>query len=68
MATAWVLGLALGFMPGLTARSALAQNELPAGTTEGEKGRPLDGYIATACLVGLALFLVGKSARRTTSR
>jgi hypothetical protein len=29
-----------------------------------EKGRPLDGYIATAVFVALALFLIGKSARR----
>jgi hypothetical protein len=28
------------------------------------KGRPLDGYLATICLVLLALFIVGKSARR----
>ncbi len=28
------------------------------------KGRPYDGYIATCTLMGLALFIVGKSARR----
>ena len=27
-----------------------------------------DGYIATGCLVGLALFLIAKSARRTAGR
>jgi hypothetical protein len=28
------------------------------------KGRPLDGYLATISLMLLALFIVGKSARR----
>jgi hypothetical protein len=41
-----------------------AQEEA-AGAAEGEsKGRPLDGYLATMTLCGLALFIVGKSARR----
>jgi hypothetical protein len=35
-----------------------------AGEGGGEKGRPLDGYIATGVLCGLALFIVAKSARR----
>jgi hypothetical protein len=38
-----------------------AQNEDAEG---GSKGRPLDGYIATCLLCGLALFIVGKTARR----
>ena len=43
---------------------ALAQ-EPDAPPVEGEgSGRPLDGYLATAALVGLALFIAGKSARR----
>jgi len=58
----WVSWLA----PGLVAMSliffcpaARAQDE------EGEsKGRPLDGYIATSLLCGLALFIVAKTARR----
>ena len=48
---------------GLTATPAFAQNEPPPA--EGEStGRAGDGYIATGCLAGLAMFLVGKSARR----
>jgi hypothetical protein len=62
------LVLALALIMGLTATGAFAQNEQPPAGGEGEKGRPLDGYIATGCLVGLALFVVGKSARRTVSR
>jgi hypothetical protein len=46
---------------------ARAQEQPPQPGQE-EKGRPLDGYIATGCLVGLVLFLVAKSARRTTGR
>jgi hypothetical protein len=43
----------------------MAQNEPPpAQGGEEDKGRPLDGYLAAGVLVGLALFLVGKSARR----
>jgi hypothetical protein len=44
---------------------AQAPNEpAPAeGQAKGE-GRPLDGYLGTAALMGLALWIVGKSARR----
>jgi hypothetical protein len=45
-----------------TLRAQAPEEAAPAG--EGEKGRPLDGYLATLCLVLLALFIVGKSARR----
>ena len=34
------------------------------GGEEKGTGRPLDGYFGTAILVFLALFIVGKSARR----
>ncbi len=40
---------------------AQAQEE-PA--SEESKGRPLDGYIATSLLCGLAIFIIGKTARR----
>ncbi len=40
---------------------AQAPEEPPS---EESKGRPLDGYIATGLLCGLALFIVGKTARR----
>jgi hypothetical protein len=42
---------------------AMAQE--PEAPASGESsGRPLDGYLATACLAGLALFVIAKSARR----
>jgi hypothetical protein len=44
---------------------ARAQPEVPGEEASAEsKGRPLDGYLATLCLVLFALFVVGKSARR----
>lgn len=53
------LGLALSACPATTVH---AQEE-PAA--EGDSsGRPLDGYFGTAALAFLALFIVGKSARR----
>ena len=36
----------------------------PPGEEGKGSGRPLDGYLATITLMLLALFLVGKSARR----
>lgn len=61
--------LSVGSLPGLTTTPAFAQNEPPGAEGEGDKsGRPLDGYLATGCLVGLAMFLVGKTARRQVSR
>ncbi len=50
--------LTLGTLPA----PVLAQVE-PAGASKSE-GRPFDGYFATGCLAGLALYIVGKSARR----
>jgi len=56
-ATAFLaLGLALSVCP-TTAQA----HEEPAGESS---GRPLDGYFGTATLAFLALFIVGKSARR----
>jgi hypothetical protein len=46
---------------------ALAQPGVPGEEEPGggeSKGRPLDGYLATITLMLLALFIVGKSARR----
>jgi hypothetical protein len=60
--------VSVALIMGLTPTPARAQNEPPPAAGEGEKGRPLDGYIATGCLVGLVLFLVAKSARRTIPR
>jgi hypothetical protein len=54
------LSLALGSAP-----RAVAQEDPNAAPAEGEgSGRPWDGYIATALFAFLAMFLVGKSARR----
>ena len=47
---------------GLTATPARAQNEPPPAPEEESKGRSGDGYIATGCLAGLALFIIAKSA------
>jgi len=49
------LGLALSVCPTVKAQ------EEPEGESS---GRPLDGYFGTATLACLALFVVGKSARR----
>jgi hypothetical protein len=56
------LGLTLSPSP---ARQVFAQ--APDAAAEGgeeSKGRPLDGYLATICLMLLAFFIVAKSARR----
>jgi hypothetical protein len=57
-----VLGLGLSLTPAFSP-PVRAQEEVP-DASGGEKGRPFDGYIATSSLMLLALFLVGKSARR----
>ena len=57
-----LMALGLSLSPGFTT-PALAQDE-PAEAGGGEKGRSLDGYLATGVLAGLALFAVGKTARR----
>jgi hypothetical protein len=56
------LALATALVVGLSSVPARAQ-EGEAGKTE-ESGRSGDGYIATAVLAGIALFVVAKSARR----
>jgi hypothetical protein len=61
--------LALTLAAGYAPRPAFGQANSDAfeGTnpeeTKGE-GRPLDGYLATLALVGLSMFIIGKSARR----
>lgn len=52
------LGLGLAVQP----TTAWAQDDFGGG--EQSSGRPLDGYFGTATLACLALFIVGKSARR----
>ena len=56
------LGLTLGLASTPAVRAQAPEEPAPAG--EGEKGRPLDGYLATICLMVLVFFIVGKSARR----
>jgi hypothetical protein len=58
-----VLGLGLCVSPALSPR-VRAQAPEETADPNAEKGRPLDGYLATITLMLLALFLVGKSARR----
>ncbi len=51
-----LVALSLIFCPAVRAQDEEAGGE--------SKGRYLDGYIATSLLCGLALFIVGKTARR----
>ncbi len=53
--------LALTFGLASTPSRALAQEEAPA---EESSGNPVPGYLGTAFLAALILFVVGKSARR----
>jgi hypothetical protein len=64
--SSWFPWLAAGLLAlGLTVCPPVrAQDEAGGGEGGESKGRPLDGYIATATLCGLALFIVGKTARR----
>jgi hypothetical protein len=61
---AGILVLGLTFSPAVTptVRAQAPDEAAPGG--EESKGRPLDGYLGTICLVILAFFIVGKSARR----
>ena len=57
-----LLGLGLSMTPAFSPPArAKRKHPTPGGES---KGRPFDGYLATITLVLLALFLVGKSARR----
>ncbi len=59
-----LLGLGLFLAPGLSP-PVLAQGQGNApNAAEESSGRSLDGYLGTGALAFLALFLVGKSARR----
>ncbi|WP_165247621.1 hypothetical protein [Paludisphaera soli] len=54
--------VALGLMLSAAPASVRAQEDPEA---EGEaEGRPLDGYAGTFILAALAVFIIGKSARR----
>jgi hypothetical protein len=56
-----VLGLSLCVTPAFSP-PARAQDD--TNDPNADKGRPLDGYLGTITLMLLALFIVGKSARR----
>jgi hypothetical protein len=60
-----LLATGLFFCPPVYHETRAQPPEAPGEEASAEsKGRPLDGYLATLCLVLLALFIVGKSARR----
>jgi hypothetical protein len=62
--SSWVSWLAPGLVAlGLICCPAVRAQDEEAAAAEA-KGRPLDGYIATGFLCGLALFIVAKTARR----
>ena len=62
--SSWIRWLAPGIVALGLIQSPAARAQDDAGATAESKGRPLDGYIATSMLCGLALFIIGKSSRR----
>jgi hypothetical protein len=60
--TFWLGRLAPLLMAGVLGLAAPARAQEEA--VSDSRGRPLDGYLATLTLCGLALFIIGKSARR----
>jgi hypothetical protein len=60
--------VAVGLLLGPATTDSVHAQPDPTATTAGEEGggsgRPLDGYLATITLMLIALFVVGKSARR----
>ncbi len=62
--SSWTRWLAAGIVALGLIQSPAARAQDDEGGSAESKGRPLDGYIATSLLCGLALFIVGKSARR----
>jgi hypothetical protein len=62
--SSWTRWLAPGIAALGLIQSPVTRAQDDEGATAESKGRPLDGYIATSLLCGLALFIIGKSARR----
>ena len=58
------LAMTVTLCAGVCPSAARAQEPAPGGIAEESSGRPLDGYLATAAMAFLALFIVAKSARR----
>jgi hypothetical protein len=56
--------LALALALALFGSVAPAHAQEPAPEGQEESGRPLDGYLATGVLAGLAMWSVGRTARR----
>ena len=56
--------LALAFSLVAFAPLPIASAQEAAPGAEEDEGRPLDGYLATGMLAGLAMWAVGKTARR----
>jgi len=58
------LAMTVTLCAGVYPSAARAQEPAAGGIPEESSGRPLDGYLATAAMAFLALFIVAKSARR----
>jgi hypothetical protein len=58
------MGLVLGPAPSRPVYAQVGDPNAVAEPEGGDKGRPLDGYLGTLCLVMFTLFVVAKSARR----
>ena len=62
----WTRAIAAGLLAlglGLTSGAGVVRAQ-EAGEEEASEGRPLDGYAGTLILAALAVFIIGKSARR----
>lgn len=63
----WTLAIAAGMLAlglGLSGASGVARAQEDPGAEGASEGRPLDGYAGTCILAALAVFIIGKSARR----
>lgn len=63
----WTRAIAAGVLAlglGLSGASGVARAQEDPAAEGASEGRPLDGYFGTAILALLAIFIIGKSARR----
>ena len=58
------LTLAVALAAAVAPMSASAQEPAPEGEAGAASQRSVDGYVVTAMLAGLVMFIVAKSARR----
>lgn len=66
--TRWLKTVPLVLALALTLTASPVRAQAPAPPPEPgseESGRPLDGYLATAALIGIAMFSIGRTARRS---